>query len=571
MPNVVPMVASAALTGPKARRIEVWLQPQTVELLDALCKQWSVGRGKVIDQLVTRGPVAPKIWEEVEASPKPTPTPSAPKQTSSPEDDPEWDVFEDISDLTEVLGYSPQECLRYLKGAIDELTEWAKTVPECKQRLADYQAEIKRLDIEVRLADTRFADPKNPPIQTRRKHWATCVVMAHPDKPNSCQLPLREWELPVSSKFISEEFGFKDTPCRVPQQLTDMGFRDYWFAVHIPTGTVWSESIKIPDHVADYARQEISKRTSDQTEYEGVKPNDSKPSPAPTDGDRIQSAVDSLNEFQRKHQAEWTLIKAEADRLKVNAKDLSRLLAALKIPQTFPISVDAEQAVRRELEDEHRARLGNDNAKATYIAKVQQLVANGTGACELDELLDGCEGADPRPDVARKYLFNVLPKVGLPEYRKLVSSIWGKLLALVSNGDPAIIKEIQSREKELLGSPERRCLFWGALLRSPHIDDGGAEDGKFLEWIQYSVHDNYRERQSARRASDVLSGFGFGTSESDARRVLGLPLEIELTRAGIKKAWIQAAQKAHPDKGGTNEEMHAIEEAKNRLLLTVNT
>ena len=64
-----------ASQGPKARRIEVWLQPQTVELLDQLTKQWGVGEGKVIDQLLTRGPVAPAAWTATEA----TPTPSAPK------------------------------------------------------------------------------------------------------------------------------------------------------------------------------------------------------------------------------------------------------------------------------------------------------------------------------------------------------------------------------------------------------------------------------------------------------------------------------------------------------------
>ena len=68
-----------ASDGPKAKRIEVWLQPQTVELLDTLTQQWGVGRGKVIDQLLTRGPVAPQIWEKVDAQSEPTPTPSAPK------------------------------------------------------------------------------------------------------------------------------------------------------------------------------------------------------------------------------------------------------------------------------------------------------------------------------------------------------------------------------------------------------------------------------------------------------------------------------------------------------------
>ena len=70
-----------ASDGPKAKRIEVWLQPQTVELLDTLTKQWGVGRGKVIDQLLTRGPVPPQSWTVVTESP---PTPSAPPEPAAP-------------------------------------------------------------------------------------------------------------------------------------------------------------------------------------------------------------------------------------------------------------------------------------------------------------------------------------------------------------------------------------------------------------------------------------------------------------------------------------------------------
>ena len=36
----------------KALRVEVWLQPHTVERLDQLCRQWDVGRGKVIDHIL---------------------------------------------------------------------------------------------------------------------------------------------------------------------------------------------------------------------------------------------------------------------------------------------------------------------------------------------------------------------------------------------------------------------------------------------------------------------------------------------------------------------------------------
>jgi len=74
--------------APKAKRIEVWLQPQTVALLDTLCKQWNVGRGKVIDHLVTRGPVPPAAWLGVEANPAPAPTPSAPSEPPVAEPEP---------------------------------------------------------------------------------------------------------------------------------------------------------------------------------------------------------------------------------------------------------------------------------------------------------------------------------------------------------------------------------------------------------------------------------------------------------------------------------------------------
>ena len=71
--------------GPKARRIEVWLQPTTVELLDTLVEQWGVGRGKVIDQLITRGPVAPAAWAATQAEPTPSAPPEpAPAPTPAP-------------------------------------------------------------------------------------------------------------------------------------------------------------------------------------------------------------------------------------------------------------------------------------------------------------------------------------------------------------------------------------------------------------------------------------------------------------------------------------------------------
>jgi hypothetical protein len=42
--------------GPKARRVEVWLQPGTIALIDAICAQEGIGRGKAIDRLLMPPP-----------------------------------------------------------------------------------------------------------------------------------------------------------------------------------------------------------------------------------------------------------------------------------------------------------------------------------------------------------------------------------------------------------------------------------------------------------------------------------------------------------------------------------
>lgn len=74
--------------APTAKRVEVWLQPTTIGLLDSLCKQWGVGRGKVIDQLLTRGPVPPAAWAEVEGQTSPPAAPAAPPPPAASGPDP---------------------------------------------------------------------------------------------------------------------------------------------------------------------------------------------------------------------------------------------------------------------------------------------------------------------------------------------------------------------------------------------------------------------------------------------------------------------------------------------------
>ena len=54
-----------------------------------------------------------------------------------------------------------------------------------------------------------------------------------------------------------------------------------------------------------------------------------------------------------------------------------------------------------------------------------------------------------------------------------------------------------------------------------------------------------------------------------ARNILELPTTANLTASAIKAAYKAAAKKAHPDLGGTAEQIQRLAEAKERLMLEV--
>lgn len=131
--------------APKAKRIEVWLQPQTIELLDTLCRQWSVGRGKVIDQLLTKGPVPPAAWLEVEQQPVPPPTTSGASSTA---------VFKVGQRVIFTDGYMSPEgaegnvCKRDLRGeTFFYIVEWVK--PDGTVQITECTAEDLTLPTEA--------------------------------------------------------------------------------------------------------------------------------------------------------------------------------------------------------------------------------------------------------------------------------------------------------------------------------------------------------------------------------------------------------------------------------------
>ena len=65
---------------PAARRIEVWLDDSTIELIDAAAKQNGVGRGKAISLLLSNS--ADHQWSAVDSG-QPAPTTSGPAPTAS--------------------------------------------------------------------------------------------------------------------------------------------------------------------------------------------------------------------------------------------------------------------------------------------------------------------------------------------------------------------------------------------------------------------------------------------------------------------------------------------------------
>ena len=196
-----------------------------------------------------------------------------------------------IRDRIVNLTHSTRDCI--VCGTAFDATNPRKTTcsDRCRQVLSrskrskvqPQQSQSNRDDADLKarlsgISSTRIAQPTNPPIQTHRKEWAACKVRARADGLVSRSLyPTPQFQLPVSSRFICEEFSFRDAfPACAPKSQEDEGYRDYHFAIHIPTGTVWAESINVPDSAVDYAKEQINELTA-ADEYKGVKPNAAEP------------------------------------------------------------------------------------------------------------------------------------------------------------------------------------------------------------------------------------------------------------------------------------------------------
>ena len=91
---------------------------------------------------------------------------------------------------------------------------------------------------------------------------------------------------------------------------------------------------------------------------------------------------------------------------------------------------------------------------------------------------------------------------------------------------------------------------------------------EFLDWCKFDVTDTHTWKQTA----DVFSSLrDLGEKPmvgSHARTILELPDTGDLTASAIKAAYKTATKKAHPDLGGTAEQMTRLSGAKDTSCYT---
>ena len=266
---------------------------------------------------------------------------------------------------------------------------------------------------------------------------------------------------------------------------------------------------------------------------------------APTNTDRVQSATEGLLELERRHARLEALGKAEAKRIGISYSDLIWATRELDIKRDYPLGADAEQAVKEKVERSQRMDNGRGIAQAArrdFIKKLDSKTIN-----QLYKLVSEVE-VDSR-QVAR-YLMDGYNNLGLKPYRKICPGFWKQL-------------------DELNSAIPQNPLLWGIVVRLSDLGDIPTNSDRLLDWCQFSVHVNHAKRQDQRLFNDVWSALNNSITESDARRVLGIPLEMPLTKQGIKDAYKPLARKHHPDIGGDPAKCQEINEARDRLLLTV--
>ncbi len=504
----------ASSDAPKAKRIEVWLQPQTVALLDIWCRQWDVGRGKAIDRLLSLAQF-PVPAPEVDT--KPTPAPSAPpaglKRVADLEDEPEPPAPSPPAPEPE-----PQP--------EPEPTHSGRGKGQ-QARIANFPGvQNRKVWIVVRVNYGKDGG------LSQCCHY-NGIAFGKPDAPK-----------PETARALTAGGGLFSIGNDETLAGLVLGTR-VEFALNVTDGSIWANGVEVPSDAAATAwrlYQEAHQLT---------------PS-----GREVEDFQQAMSRFAEQGRERWEKITAEAKRIGITAKQLERLLPQLKLSvSNLPLSPEAVQAIHQMLERGQRTAGARERVYAERLALINQatpnLFADLADHCGSVELSDG--------KVAIDYLLRRLPDLGLKPYRKLCAGLWQQLEQVVQWAD--------LKSEHLSSVPARRALFWGVVLRLDHLGtDVPTDSARFLEWCRFTVHQEHASR-ARQQSSDDLDRrlFDFGAmSDAQAREVLGLPAQgTELTRTAINDAYKAHARQHHPDAGGDAARFQRITKARDRLLLAV--
>ncbi len=258
----------------------------------------------------------------------------------------------------------------------------------------------------------------------------------------------------------------------------------------------------------------------------------------------------------------WRICSQDASAMPgVTARQVHIFKVEQRLDRDRPLSDDGRRALL-ELIDNHRRQVQGE--AAVLAEHIQRLKRRATphrlGA------IDGAVESAPSittSDSAVCFLLDALETVGLQRRDRIDQALWSDLEELIPSGKVFDFTSGGPEEDNLI----RRCLFWGVVLRLPTLEGDPPQDtADCLAWCGYACHDRGRARSASQWWSDHADRMAGRPGRELDRRLLGLPAEGRITVEAVKAAYKAAAREAHPDLGGSAEQMTAIIQAKERLI-----
>jgi hypothetical protein len=253
---------------------------------------------------------------------------------------------------------------------------------------------------------------------------------------------------------------------------------------------------------------------------------------------------------------QWAMAQADGKRHRIPAKEVQRFKQDHHLNQEQPLTDEAADLLRQELEAHRRDRQGERIAIQQHREELQQQATAELLTRLAVTVRDGCL---PERQTATTYLMGAMPQTGFKARQKLVSTVWRDLDGLGLPTPPAVAGL----------SKAQQALYWGVVLRLPHLEGEPPTDtGPFLKWCQFTVTQQHR-RRIENGGPTLVELFTGGQGFNQALAVLGFAEGTVVTRKGINDAYRRLAFKHHPDHGGTAAEMHRITAARDRLIQEV--